>query len=272
MMEEKGEMTFLQHLEELRWHIIRSVLAVVVFGILAFLCKTFIFDTILMSPSNENFWTNRMLCELGHKVNALSLCINKTPLVLQNNQVSGMFMAHIKISIIAGLILAFPYIFFEFWRFVKPALYQNEQKHSSGAIFYISFLFLLGIVFGYFLITPLSINFLYNYKVSEVVRNIPTLSSYVSLITSIALASGILFELPVLVYFLSKIGLVTSDFMKRYRKHSVIVILLVAGIITPPDIFSQVMVSIPLLLLYEISIGISRRVEKQREAESLLTR
>jgi sec-independent protein translocase protein TatC len=268
-MEEKGEMTFLQHLEELRWHIIRSVLAIMVFGILAFIYKSILFDKILMGPSNENFWTNRMLCELGHKVNAPSLCINKTPLVLQNNQVSGMFLAHIKISIIAGIVMAFPFIFYEFWRFVRPALYQNEKRHTTGAIFYISFLFLLGVVFGYFLITPLSINFLYNYKISDVVKNIPTLTSYVSLITTIVLASGVLFELPVLVYFLSKIGLVTSDFLKRYRKHAVIVILLVAGIITPPDIFSQIMVSLPLLLLYEVSIVLSRRVEKARDAESL---
>lgn len=268
-MEEKGEMTFLQHLEELRWHIIRAVLAVVVFGILAFIFKSVLFDKILMAPSNENFWTNRMLCQFGQRMNIQSLCINKTPLVLQNTQVSGMFLAHIKISIIAGLVMAFPVIFYEFWKFIRPALYQNEQRYASGAIFYISFLFLLGVVFGYFLITPLSINFLYNYKISDVVKNIPTLSSYVSLITSIVLASGILFELPVLVYFLSKIGLVTADFLKRYRKHAVIVILLVAGIITPPDVFSQIMVSLPLLLLYEISILLSRRVEKAREAEAI---
>lgn len=269
-MEEKGEMTFLQHLEELRWHIIRAVLAVVVFAILAFIYKSILFDKILMAPSSEKFWTNRMLCELGQMVNAPSLCINKTPLVLQNNLVSGMFLAHIKISMIAGVVLAFPFIFYEFWRFIRPALYQNEKRHTTGAIFYISFLFLLGVVFGYFLITPLSINFLYNYKISDVVKNIPTLGSYISLITSIVLASGILFELPVLVYFLSKIGLITSDFLKRYRKHAVIVILLVAGIITPPDIFSQIMVSLPLFLLYEVSIALSRRVEKTREAESLV--
>jgi sec-independent protein translocase protein TatC len=166
-------------------------------------------------------------------------------------------------------VLAFPYVFFEFWRFIKPALYQNEQSHATGAIFYISFLFLLGVVFGYYLITPLSINFLYNYQLSDIVKNIPTLSSYVSLITSIVMASGIMFELPVLVFFLAKVGLVTADFLKKYRKHAIIVILLVAGIITPPDVFSQVMVSVPLLLLYEISIVLARREEKKREARDL---
>ncbi len=268
-MEEKGEMTFLQHLEELRWHIIRAVLAVVVFGIVAFVFKTILFDTVLMAPASDKFWTNRMLCSLAQQMNTPNLCINKTPLVLQNTQVSGMFVTHIKISIIAGIVLAFPFVFYEFWRFIRPALYQNEQKYASGAIFYISFLFMLGVIFGYYLITPLSINFLYNYKVSEVVKNIPTLSSYVSLITSIVLASGVLFELPVLVFFLTKIGIVTPAFLKKYRKHAIIVILLVAGIITPPDIFSQIMVSLPLFLLYEISIVIARRVEKKREAESI---
>ena len=159
---------------------------------------------------------------------------------MQNTAVAGQFIAHIKISLITGLVLGFPYLFYEFWRFIMPALYQNERKHASGAVFYITFLFILGITFGYFLITPFSINFLYNYQVSDIVRNIPTLASYVSLITSIVLVSGILFELPVLIYFLSRIGLVTPSFLKKYRKHALIVILLVAGIITPtPDMFTQ---------------------------------
>jgi len=266
---EKGEMTFLEHLEELRWHIIRSVLAITVFAIAAFLFKEILFDEVLMAPSKSDFWTNRILCRLGERLSIPKLCINSNPLVLQNTQISGQFSAHIKISIIAGLVMAFPFVFYEFWRFVRPALHQNERKHANGALFYITFLFLLGVLFGYFLIIPLSINFLYNYKVSEIVQSIPTLGSYVSLITSIALASGVLFELPVLVYFLSRIGLVSPSFLKKYRKHAIIVILLVAGIITPPDIFSQIMVSLPLLLLYEISIMLSRRVEKARENESL---
>jgi sec-independent protein translocase protein TatC len=164
------------------------------------------------------------------------------------------------------LVLGFPYLFYEFWRFIKPALYQNEQKHATGAFFYITFLFVIGIMFGYYLITPFSINFLYNYQVSEIVKNIPTLASYVSLVTSIVLVSGILFELPVLIYFLSKIGLVTPSFLKRYRKHALVVILLVAGIITPtPDMFTQLMVSLPMILLYEIGILLSKSVEKDRE-------
>jgi sec-independent protein translocase protein TatC len=263
--EVKGEMTFLEHLEELRWHIIRSVIAVVVFSIVAFIFKNFLFDTLLLGPSRSDFWTNKLLAFIGDKFN-MDLLLNKKPLVLQNTAVAGQFVSHIKISLIAGLTLGFPYLFYEFWLFIKPALYSNERKHATGGVFYITFLFLLGITFGYYMITPFSISFLYNYQVSEVVKNIPTLASYVSLVTSIVLVSGILFELPVLIYFLSQIGLVTPSFLKKYRKHAFIVILLVAGIITPtPDMFTQLMVSLPMVLLYEVGIIMSRRVEKARE-------
>ena len=266
----KGEMTFLEHLEELRWHLIRSALAIVVFSIMAFIFKRIIFDVILLGPSQPDFWTNRMLCAFGHRMHIVGLCLNTVPLVLQNTAVAGQFIAHIKISLVTGLVLGFPYMFYEFWRFIKPALYQNERKHASGAVFYITFLFFLGVVFGYFLITPFSINFLYNYHVSAIVKNIPTLASYNTLITSVVLASGILFELPMLVYFLSKVGLVTPAFLKKYRKHAVVVILLIAGIITPtPDMFTQLLVGIPMLLLYEVGIILSRRVEKARQAEAL---
>jgi sec-independent protein translocase protein TatC len=266
----KGEMTFLEHLEELRWHIIRSVLVMVVVSVVAFIYKRIIFDVILLGPSKPDFWTNRMVCFAGEKLHIAGLCLNTKPIVLQNTQLAGQFIAHIKISLITGLIVAFPYLFYEFWRFVKPALYQNERRHATGAVFYITLLFLLGVLFGYFLIEPFSINFLYNYQVSEIVKNIPTLASYISLVTSIVLVSGIMFELPVLIYFLSRIGLITPKFLKHYRKHAIVVILLVAGIITPtPDMFTQLLVSIPMLILYEIGIILSRRVEKEREKESL---
>ena len=268
-MEEKtsGEMTFLEHLEELRWHIIRSVLAITVFAIVAFIFKRVLFDVILLGPSHPEFWTNRMLCKLGGLVDVPKLCINSVPLSLQNVVVSGQFVAHMKIALISGLVLGFPYIIWELWRFVSPALYSKERKYAQGSVFFITLLFVLGVLFGYYLIAPLSVNFLVSYQVSETVKNIPTLGSYVGLIAALTLASGLLFELPMLVYFLSKIGMVTPEFLKSYRKHSIVVILLVAGIITPPDIFSQIMVSIPLLLLYEISIGISRRVNKKRNTD-----
>lgn len=258
-------MTFLEHLEELRWHIIRSVIAIVSFSILAFIFKNILFDVVLLGPSKNDFWTNRMLAALGEKLD-MNFLINQKPLVLQNTAVAGQFVSHIKISLITGLTLGFPYMFYEFWRFIKPALYPNERKHATGAVFYITVLFLMGITFGYFMITPFSISFLYNYQVSEIVKNIPTLASYVSLVTSIVMVSGILFELPVLIYFLSRIGIVTPSFLKKYRRHAFIVILLVAGIITPtPDMFTQLMVSLPMILLYEIGIALSKSVEKKRE-------
>ncbi|RPH75756.1 twin-arginine translocase subunit TatC [bacterium] len=263
----KGEMTFLEHLEELRWHIIRSITAIIIFSIVAFIFKNVLFDTVLLGPSKVDFWTNRMLSLLGDKLN-MNFLINQKPMVLQNTAVAGQFISHIKISLITGLMLGFPYMFYEFWRFIRPALYANERRHASGAVFYITFLFLLGITFGYYMITPFSISFLYNYQVSEIVKNIPTLASYVSLVTSIVMVSGILFELPVLIYFLSQIGLVTPSFLKKYRKHAFVVILLVAGIITPtPDMFTQLMVSLPMILLYEVGIILSRNVEKKREKQ-----
>jgi sec-independent protein translocase protein TatC len=267
---DKKEMSFLEHLEELRWHIIRSILAIVSFSIVAFIFKHVVFDTILLGPSKSEFWTNRMLCHMGERFHIDGLCINTTTLVLQNTAVAGQFIAHIKISLIVGLVIGFPYMFFEFWRFIRPALYQNERKKTTGAVFYIAMLFFLGVFFGYFLITPFSINFLYNYRVSEIVKNIPTLASYNTLLISIVLASGILFELPILIYFLSRIGLVTPSFLKHYRRHAFVVILLIAGIITPtPDMFTQLLVGVPMIFLYEVGILLSRRVEKARQAEDL---
>jgi len=176
-------------------------------------------------------------------------------------------MAHIKISLITGIVVAFPYIFYEFWLFIRPALYSKEQKMARGAVLAISFLFFIGVMFGYFIICPLSINFLINYQVSDLAINNIKLMSYVSLVASICLASGVLFELPVVVFFFSKIGLITPEFLKKYRRHSLVVILVLAAIITPPDIFSQILVALPMLLLYEISIVISRRIVNKEKEE-----
>jgi len=179
---------------------------------------------------------------------------------------AGQFTAHIKISLIGGLVLAFPYVFYEFWKFIKPALYDNEQKVARGAVLAISLLFFIGVLFGYYVICPLSINFLVNYRVSDLALNNPQLMSYVSLVGSICLAGGIIFELPVIVLFLSRIGLLSPEFLKKYRKHAIIVILIIAAIITPPDVFSQTLVAIPLVLLYEISIAISKRTIRRLQA------
>lgn len=262
-----AEMSFLDHLEELRWHIIRSALAIFVFAIVAFILKDFIFNTVILNPRTPEFWTNRMLAKLGDLVGTDSLKINQVPLHIISIQIAGQFMTHIWVSIIAGMILASPVIFYEFWRFIKPALYDNEKRYASGAVFFTSILFLMGILFGYFLIVPLSIHFLGTYNVSGEVANQINLKSYIGSVTSISLAAGVVFLLPVFSYFLSKVGILTPQFMKTYRKHAYVVMLLLSAIITPPDIFSQVMVCFPLIFLYEIGILISRSVVKKREKE-----
>jgi sec-independent protein translocase protein TatC len=264
---EKGDMTFLEHLEELRWHLIRSAVAIVLFAVLAFIYKRIVFDVIIMGPSNADFFTNRMLCRLGQFMDIPRLCTNTKPVLLQSIEMAGQFTTHIKVSVITGLIVASPYIFYEFWRFIRPALYTKERKAARGAVLVISLLFLTGLLFGYYVICPLTVNFLLNYRVSELAQNNIKLMSYVSTVTGIAMTGGIVFELPAVIYFLTKVGLVTPDFLKKYRKHAIIVILIVAGIITPsPDVFSQVLVAFPLYFLFEVSIMVSKRVFREETA------
>src|SRR5690554_181531 len=264
---EPGEMSFLDHLEELRWHIIRSAIAIMVFAVVAFIFKDFIFDTVILNPRTPEFWTNRMFARLADMVGTDALRINSTPLELISIKIADQFMTHIMVSIIAGFIIAAPVVFYEFWRFIKPALYETEKKYAGGAVFFTSVLFIMGILFGYFLIVPLSIHFLGSYNVSGDVVNQINLRSYIGSVTSISLASGVVFLLPIFAFFLSKVGILTPEFMKAYRRHAYVVMLLLSAIITPPDIFSQVMVFVPLFVLYEISIIISRRVVKKREKE-----
>lgn len=261
------EMSFLEHLEELRWNIIRSAFVVVFIAAIAFIFKRIVFDIIILGPSQDDFITNRLLCRLGEITNITGLCIHTKPFVLQSIEMAGQFTAHIKISIITALIIASPYIVYELWKFISPALYSKERKVAQGAIIAISLLFFIGVLFGYFVISPLAIKFLLNYKVSELAQNNIRLMSYISTVSGISLAAGITFELPVIVFFFSKIGLITPEFLRKYRRHAVIAILLVSAIITPsPDIFSQILVAIPLMFLYEISIIVSKRIiMKQKE-------
>jgi sec-independent protein translocase protein TatC len=262
----KTEMSFLDHLEELRWHFIRSFAAIFIFAILAFVFKTFLFDDVILGPSRPDFVTNRLFCELAETLDMPVLCINQKPLMLQNISMSGQFTTHIWIAFIAGLLVAFPYIFWEFWRFIKPALYKEEIQHSRGAIFFASTLFSIGVLFAYYIICPLSVDFLGSYKVSESVDNIINIDSYISTVSSIVLASGVMFELPIFIYFLSKIGLVTAQFLITYRRHAIVVSLTVAAIITPPDVFSQILVCLPLIVLYEAGIVIAKNIEKKKLA------
>ena len=263
----KNGMSFLGHLEELRWHLLRAFLSIFIIAIAAFVFREIIFDKIILAPKSPDFFTNRMFCAFSKIVNAPALCINSDPFEIINIRMAGQFTTHIMVSILTGVILAFPYIFFELWSFVKPALYSKEKSYTSGAVFFSSLLFLLGVLFGFYIITPLSVNFLGSYNVSDQVENQINLTSYISTVASVTLASGIVFELPVLVFFLTKIGLVTPSFLKKYRKHSIVAILLLSAIITPPDIFSQVLVCFPLLFLYEIGIGISKRILAKEKAK-----
>ena len=256
----EAEMGFLDHLEVLRWHLIRSFSAIIIFAIVAFVFYQIIFDAIILAPKTPEFITNRLFCELGNLINVKTLCINTKPFQIININMAGQFSTHIMVSLVAGFLLSFPYIFWEIWSFVKPALYNNEQKHTRGAVFFSSLLFFMGVLFGYYLIVPLSVHFLGGYHISNQVLNQINLGSYISTVTSIVLAAGIVFELPIIIYFLSKAGLITPDILKTYRRHSLVVILALSAIITPPDIFSQILVAFPLVILYEVGIKISKRI------------
>ena len=263
----EGEMSFLEHLEELRWHIIRSISAIFILMIAAFIFKNFIFNSVIIAPTKPAFFTNRVLCQLGDLLNTSALCINTKPLNLINIKMSGQLTTHIAISMIAGLILAFPVILWEFWKFFKPALHSNEAKYAKGAVFAASMLFFIGVLFGYYMLAPLSIHFLSSYEISPDVVNQINIRSFIGTLSSICLATGLVFELPIVAFFLTKIGVVTPTFMRKYRKHAIVVIFIVAAIITPPDIFSQTLVAIPLLILYEVSIIISGKVMKQKDKQ-----
>jgi sec-independent protein translocase protein TatC len=271
----EGEMSFLEHLEELRWHIIRSLIAIVAMMIIAFIFKNVLFDKIVLAPKNPAFISNRLFCEFGHFLatkfsfiqNPEILCINTKPLNLISIKMSGQITTHITVALVAGLILAFPFVIREFWLFFKPALHSNEERHAKGAVLASSLLFFIGVLFGYFLLAPLSIHFLSSYQISETVVNQINVRSFIGTLTSICLATGVVFELPIVAFFLTKIGIITPSFMRKYRKHAIVVIFIVAAIITPPDIFSQTLVAIPLLILYEVSIFISAGVMKKKEKE-----
>lgn len=270
--EEENEMTFLEHLEELRWHLIRALLSIVVFAVAVFLAKDFVWHNVILAPSRVDFWTYRMLCEAGELLQSSGLCIDDLPFIIQSRKMTGQFTMHLTSSFVIGLIISFPYVFWEIWRFISPGLETKERKNSRGAVFYVSLLFMLGVLFGYYIISPLSINFLSHYQVDPTVLNEFELINYVSTISMIVLASAVLFQLPMVVLFLTKAGLVTPKFLKEYRKHAIILILIIGALLTPPDPISQVLIAIPLFGLYQISIFISamtlrRQVKDEKRLE-----
>ncbi len=267
--EEEKQMSFLDHLEELRWHIIRAFGAIFAFAIIAFLCKTIVWHYIILSPTRPDFWTFRMFCKIGSAMGSEAFCFDEMPFIIQSRKMTGQFTMHITSSIVMGFIAAFPYVFWEIWRFVSPGLYDNEKQLSRGAVFSVSMLFSLGILFGYFVVTPVSVQFLGTYQVDPSILNEFDITSYISIVLTLVLGCGLLFQLPIVVYFLSKVGVVTPELLVTYRRHAIVVILIIAAFVTPPDPITQMLVAVPLVMLYQASIYISRAVLRGIRAKAL---
>lgn len=250
------EMSFLEHLEELRWHIIRAVGAIMISAIGVFIFKDFFWEGIILAPTKKEFFIYRVFCNFSDK-----LCFGPNKdLEMYTRDFGEQFMMHMVSSFWIGLIIAFPFVLWEVWKFVKPGLYAKEQKAIRGVVFICSLLFFIGVLFGYYIVAPFGISFLSNYEISPTIQNTVTLNSYVNYLTMFILPLGLVFELPVVVYFLAKVGIVSAPFLKQFRKHAIVVILIIAAVITPPDVASQILVSFPLLILYEVSIIIAGRV------------
>ena len=269
--EENAEMSFIDHLEALRWHLVRAVIAWLAAAIAIFIYIDWVFDNLVYAPARSNFVTYTALCNLGHKLHlGEALCMPPVNIPLQGNTISGPFMSALSIAMIGGIIVAFPYLFWELWKFIKPALSPKEIKYARGSLFWVSLCFFTGAAFGYFLLAPFTFNFLANFTLGSVgaYKYLPTLDDYIDTLNSIILGCGIAFELPILAYVLAKIGIISAKFLKTYRKYAFVVILIVAAIITPsPDWTSQTIVAIPLLLLYEISVILCARVDRQKAKE-----
>ncbi len=268
---DESEMSFIDHLEVLRWHIVRSVLAIVLSAILFFVYIDEIFDIVIMGPTRNDFISYQLFCKLSHVLGmGDSLCMPPMKLNLQVTSISGTFMSSITIAIVGGLLVALPYVFWEIWKFIRPALKPTELKYTRGIIFWVSMFFFIGVCFGYFMLAPFTFNFLSNYTIGGmgVIDYRPTLTDYLDTLIDIALGAGIAFELPMATWLLSKLGIITPNFLRTYRKYAYVVLLVLASIITPsPDWGSQLIVVIPLALLYEISIVIAARVKKKQDEE-----
>lgn len=262
----EAEMSFFDHLEVLRWHLIRSAVAIIVFASFAFYYFDDIWQKIIMGPKHGDFLTYRMLCKLGDLLGNKSLCINTDlPGKIINTEMAGQFSLQINSSIMIGITLGFPYLLWEIWRFVKPALEEKEQKAASGFVFFASSLFTIGILFGYYIVAPLSLHFLTNYTISPDIQNTFTIDSYLTSVATLTLVSGIVFQLPVIVYILASLGILTPKFMREKRRIAIIIIMIIAMLVTPtPDVTTMLVISAPLFLLYELSIGVAARVQKRK--------
>lgn len=261
-----NEMSFLDHLEELRWLLVRSTIAILIMATITFFVSDYIFDIIIFGPTNPDFITYRFFCDLSHQLGfADSICVTEMPFIIQNTDMEGQVNILVWTCITAGFILGFPIILWEIWKFISPALYEKEKKHAKLFIFVSSLLFFLGVLFGYFVIVPMSVNFFATFKVSDVVKNQFSIDSYIGMVKTSVIACGLFFELPIIIYFLTKLGLVTPVFLRKYWKYAVIIILVVAAIVTPPDVVSQIIVALPMLVIYEASIFISVLVVRNQK-------
>lgn len=265
----QGEMSFIDHLEELRWHIIRAVIAVLIGAVFVFIYSDFVVNDVLFAPTRADFVSARWLCSFGKSIGiGNTLCFSQVDAKFLETTMTGQFIASFTLAFIGGFIIAFPYIFWEFWRFVRPALSAKEMKKTRGVIFWVSLLFFTGVAFGYFILTPFMVNFYFNYKLSPQITIMPTFSDYLENLIYTTVGIGVLFQMPLLVMVLARIGIVTARFLRKYRRHAFVIILIAAAIITPStDPFSLTIVTIPLYALFEASIIVASRINKRQEKE-----
>jgi sec-independent protein translocase protein TatC len=264
-------MSFMDHLDALRGHLFRSAIAIAIGAIFVGIYNNFFVKRVLMGPTHADFPTYGLLCRIGNALHLKDLCMQGIGIKMQSTDVSTQFSMFFSVVLIGGFIIAFPFVFWEFWRFIKPALKPKELRSTRGVIFWVSLLFFLGVLFGYFVIAPYTVNFFANFQLDSSIENRWTINSYVDTLVPLILGTGLAFQLPLAMFFLSKIGIVTASFLRRKRKHAIVIMLIVAGVITPPDVLSQVVVTLPLVLLYEVSIVLAKRVEKAKRAEELET-
>ncbi|MFD2597706.1 twin-arginine translocase subunit TatC [Sphingobacterium corticis] len=264
----EAEMSFFEHIEVLRWHLIRSVIAIMVFAMLSFTFYDFVFNQIIMGPKNLDFWTYRMMCKVGDLLSLDGFCVERIPFNIINTELAGQFMLQINSCLLMAVALGFPYLLFEVWLFVKPALTDVERKGARGFVFYATILFIIGALFGYYIVVPLSVNFLANVSLSEEITNQITIDSYLSTIATLTLGCGVIFLLPILIFILSKLGIMTPEFMRASRRYAIVIILVIAAIITPTaDVITLLTVSAPMFILYELSISVSANVKRRKLQE-----
>ncbi|MGZ3840319.1 MAG: twin-arginine translocase subunit TatC [Flavisolibacter sp.] len=266
---ERAEMSFIEHLDALRGTLFRSVVAISIGAVVAGIYNRFIIKDILLGPTHDSFPTYGVICRIGKFFNlGNALCMQGIALKMQSTDVAGQFSMWFTVILVSGLVLAFPYVFLQFWKFIRPALTKKELHRTRGVIFWVSFLFFTGVLFGYLVVAPYAINFFFHFQLDEIIENRWTITSYIDMMLPLVLGSGLAFQLPLVMFFLAKIGVVTGAFLSRVRKYAIVIIFIVAGVITPgPDVVSQMAVAIPLLLLYEISIFLARRVDKEKAEE-----